>query len=64
MLAKNANFQDPAPLLDLQVRATWLYYVEGLTQLQISRVMKTSRAKVIRLLAGARQRHRVESKKG
>jgi DNA-binding transcriptional regulator LsrR (DeoR family) len=46
--------KDPAPLLDLQVRAAWLYYVEGLTQLQISRVMKTSRAKVIRLLAGAR----------
>jgi len=55
MPAKTLPFsKDPAPLLDLQVRAAWLYYVEGLTQLQISRVMKTSRAKVIRLLAGAR----------
>ena len=46
---------EPASLSDLQVRAAWLYYVEDLTQLQISRVMKTSRAKVIRLLSGARE---------
>lgn len=51
---KNATGKLFVPLLDLQVRASWLYYVEGLTQLQISRVMKTSRAKVIRLLGGAR----------
>ena len=51
---KRPSPRDPPPTLDLQVRAAWLYYVEGLTQLQISRVMKTSRAKVIRLLAGAR----------
>jgi DNA-binding transcriptional regulator LsrR (DeoR family) len=41
-------------VLDLRVRAAWLYYVEGLTQEQTARVMKISRAKVIRLLAGAR----------
>jgi DNA-binding transcriptional regulator LsrR (DeoR family) len=51
---KRPAAKEPPPLPDLQVRAAWLYYVEGLTQLQISRVMKTSRAKVIRLLAGAR----------
>jgi DNA-binding transcriptional regulator LsrR (DeoR family) len=55
-----------APSLDLQVRAAWLYYVEGLTQMQIARVMKISRAKVIRLLAGARDsgvvRIRIEAK--
>jgi len=44
----------PQPLFDLQVRAAWLYYVEGLTQEQIARVMIISRAKVIRLLAAAR----------
>src|SRR5438045_9342719 len=57
--------EDVSPA-DLQVRAAWLYYVEGLTQLQISRVMDTSRAKVIRLLAGARDsgivRIRIEGK--
>ncbi|MEP6657596.1 MAG: sugar-binding transcriptional regulator [Betaproteobacteria bacterium] len=51
---KNATGKAFVPVLDLQVRASWLYYVEGLTQLQISRIMKTSRAKVIRLLAAAR----------
>lgn len=63
---KTATGNESAPLPDLQVRASWLYYVEGLTQLQISRVMKTSRAKVIRLLAGAREsgivRIRIETK--
>src|SRR5437762_1910654 len=58
--------RDPVPVADLQVRAAWLYYVEGLTQLQISRVMKISRAKVIRLLSGARDsgivRIRIEAK--
>jgi DNA-binding transcriptional regulator LsrR (DeoR family) len=39
---------------DRGVRAAWLYYVEGLTQAEIARAMKVSRAKVIRLLAAAR----------
>ena len=52
---KRSPRTEPAPLADLQVRAAWLYYVEDLTQLQVSRVMKTSRAKVIRLLSGARE---------
>lgn len=41
--------------LDLQVRAAWLYYVEGLTQERTAEVMQVSRAKVIRLLAAARE---------
>ncbi len=41
--------------LDLQVRAAWFYYVEGLTQEQTAQQMKISRAKVIRLLAAARE---------
>ena len=40
---------------DAGVRAAWLYYVEGLTQEQIARVLQVSRAKVIRLLAAARE---------
>src|SRR5260370_42633884 len=51
---KGSTTKEEVPLVDLQARAAWLYYVEGLTQLQISRVMDTSRAKVIRLLASAR----------
>jgi DNA-binding transcriptional regulator LsrR (DeoR family) len=43
------------PSSDLGVRAAWLYYVEGLTQEQIARAMKVSRAKVIRLLSAARE---------
>jgi DNA-binding transcriptional regulator LsrR (DeoR family) len=40
---------------DLHVRAAWLYYVEDLTQEQISRAMAISRAKVVRLLHAARE---------
>ncbi|MEO8135131.1 MAG: sugar-binding transcriptional regulator [Betaproteobacteria bacterium] len=63
---KRSTTKDEVLLVDLQVRAAWLYYVEGLTQLQIARVMTVSRAKVIRLLAGARDsgivRIRIEAK--
>ena len=37
-----------------RVRAAWLYYAEGLTQVQIARLMRISRARVIGLLAAAR----------
>ena len=40
---------------DMAVRAAWLYYVEGLTQEAIAAAMDLSRAKVIRLLAAARE---------
>jgi DNA-binding transcriptional regulator LsrR (DeoR family) len=46
--------EEPAPSSDLGVRAAWLYHIEGLTQEQIARAMKIRRAKVIRLLAAAR----------
>ncbi|HEY1325697.1 MAG TPA: sugar-binding transcriptional regulator [Casimicrobiaceae bacterium] len=39
---------------DMQVRAAWLYYIEGLTQEEIARTMRISRAKVVRLLVAAR----------
>ncbi|HEX8010096.1 MAG TPA: sugar-binding transcriptional regulator [Casimicrobiaceae bacterium] len=39
---------------DDRVRAAWLYHVEGLTQEKVARTMKVSRARVIRLLAAAR----------
>lgn len=47
--------REPATLPDLRVRAAWLYYVEDMTQEQIARHMNVSRAKVIRLLAAARE---------
>ncbi|TMG99234.1 MAG: sugar-binding transcriptional regulator [Betaproteobacteria bacterium] len=65
MPAKSALSHEPL-LSDLGVRAAWLYYVEGLTQEEIARVLKVSRARVIRLLAGAREsgvvRIRIEAK--
>jgi DNA-binding transcriptional regulator LsrR (DeoR family) len=51
---KRTARKEPAPSTDLGVRAAWLYYVEGLTQEKVARAMKLSRAKVIRLLAAAR----------
>jgi DNA-binding transcriptional regulator LsrR (DeoR family) len=59
---------EPVPSSDLGVRAAWLYHIEGLTQEQIARAMKISRARVIRLLAGARDsgvvRIRIDAKAG
>ena len=53
---------------DLGVRAAWLYYIEGLTQAQIARALGLSRAKVIRLLAAAREsgvvRIRIDARAG
>jgi DNA-binding transcriptional regulator LsrR (DeoR family) len=53
---------------DSAVRAAWLYYVEGLTQEAIAAAMRVSRAKVIRLLAAARDsgvvRIRIDGKGG
>jgi len=46
--------REPAASPDLRVRAAWPYYVEDMTQEQIARFMNISRAKVIRLLASAR----------
>lgn len=46
--------REPSALPDLRVRAAWLYYIEDMTQEQIARFMNISRAKVIRLLASAR----------
>ena len=57
VLPMTANTPAPrieaAPAPDLGVRAAWLYYVEGLTQQEIARVLNVSRARVIRLLAAA-----------
>jgi DNA-binding transcriptional regulator LsrR (DeoR family) len=60
--------RESVTLRDLQVRAAWHYYVEDLTQEQISGVMAISRAKVVRLLHAAREegivRIRVGAKSG
>ena len=65
---KHISRDEPAPSSDLGVRAAWLYHIEGLTQEQIARAMKISRAKVIRLLAAARDsgvvRIRIDAKAG
>ena len=59
---------DAAAARDPAVRAAWLYYVEGLTQEAIAGAMGVSRAKVIRLLAAARDngvvRIRIDGKGG
>ena len=52
--ARPLRRRDPAPSPDLSVRAAWLYYIEGLTQEEVAKSMGVSRAKVIRLLAAAR----------
>src|SRR5437868_7181662 len=49
-----AATSEPGPA-DAAVRAAWLYYVEGLTQATIARLMRVSRGRVIALLAGARE---------
>ena len=51
---KSTAPNESAPSPDLSVRAAWLYYIEGLTQEAVATAMTVSRAKVIRLLAAAR----------
>lgn len=43
----------------LRARAVWLYYVEGMTQNEISTQLGISRVMVVRLLADARRRNEV-----
>lgn len=50
-----ATRSTPADGTDLAVRAAWQYYVEELTQAEIARTLRLSRANVIRLLAAARE---------
>ena len=50
----DAAARTAAQARDLAIRCAWLYYVEGLTQQRIAAVLRLSRAKVLRLLAAAR----------
>ena len=40
---------------DLKTKVAWLYYMEGLTQDEISKCLGLSRSRVLRFLATARQ---------
>lgn len=43
----------------LRVRAIWLYFVEGMTQSEIAKVLGLNRVAVVRLIADARRRNEV-----
>jgi DNA-binding transcriptional regulator LsrR (DeoR family) len=43
----------------LRARATWLYFVEGLTQSEIAKLLGLNRVAVVRLIADARRRNEV-----
>lgn len=45
---------------EIRVRAAWLYYVEGLTQQETSKLLDINRVQVTRLLAEARKRGEVD----
>lgn len=40
---------------DIKARAAWLYYMEGLTQDQVAKVLNLTRTRVLRMLASARE---------
>lgn len=40
---------------DLKTKVAWLYYMEGMTQDEISKTLGLSRSRVLRILAGSRQ---------
>ncbi len=48
------------PSEDLNVHVSWLYYMEGKTQEDISRALGLSRSKVLRILANSRQNGTVQ----
>lgn len=45
---------------DLNIQVSWLYYMEGKTQEDISKVLGLSRSKVLRILASSRQNGTVQ----
>ena len=49
----------PPPHDQLRVRAAWLYYVEGLTQVDVAKRLGVNRIMITRLLADARHRGEV-----
>ncbi len=40
---------------DIKARAAWLYYMEGLTQDQVAKILGMTRTRVLRMLASARE---------
>ena len=50
-----ARTGDASATHELTIRAAWHYYVEGLTQAQVAAALRVSRAKVVRMLAAARE---------
>jgi DNA-binding transcriptional regulator LsrR (DeoR family) len=40
---------------DIKARAAWLYYMEGLTQDQVAKILGLTRTRVLRMLAAARE---------
>ena len=49
-LPGHAEFND-----DLRTKVSWLYYMEGMTQDEISKTLGLSRSRVLRFLANAKQ---------
>ena len=55
-------FTDSTPQTDtdrLRTRAIWLYFVEGRTQSEVSKLLGVNRVAIVRLLADARRRNEV-----
>ena len=55
-------FADSTPQTDtdrLRTRAIWLYFVEGRTQSEVSKLLGVNRVAIVRLLADARRRNEV-----
>ena len=51
---------DLGPSDDLNIQVSWLYYMEGRTQEEISKALGLSRSKVLRILASSRQNGTVQ----
>ena len=59
MLEKPGSGRAAAAHKELRIRAAWIYYVEGKTQLETANVLGLSRVAVTRLLSEARSRNEV-----
>ncbi|WP_204117384.1 sugar-binding transcriptional regulator [Paraburkholderia sp. C35] len=51
--------EDQSPARRLRLRATWMYYVEEMTQHEIAQRLGIGRVTVVRMLAAARERNEV-----
>ncbi|MFC6308102.1 sugar-binding transcriptional regulator [Paraburkholderia dipogonis] len=57
---RDENLDDQSPARRMRLRASWMYFVEEMTQQEIAQRLGVGRVTVLRMLAAARERNEVQ----